>query len=144
MFYKRFPIALVFFSIMLISTGFAYCQAVNNTAIKTDSLAFQPISVINLPQNDTNYVSVIKPPLSRKIRSGFVTLASGVSGEEHSTESYEELLVILDGKAVLHSGEIDKEVTVGQVAYVPPHTKHFMKNGGTTTLKYLYIVTKTE
>jgi len=144
MFYKRIPLILAVLSLIPAAVALAHDQTSQVVVTEKDSLMSQSISVFSLPQNDTAYVSVIKPPLSRKIRSGFVTLASGVAGEEHSTEAYEELLVVLDGKAVLHSGDIDKEVTVGQVAYVPPHTTHYMKSTGTTTLKYLYIVTKTE
>lgn len=110
----------------------------------SDNLTTPQISIIDIPKNDTSYVSILKPPTSKKLRSGFVSLLPGRSGEEHSTVGYEEMIVILDGQAVLHSGDKDKAFCAGQVAYVPPHTKHFVRNIGESTLRYLYIVTKVE
>jgi mannose-6-phosphate isomerase-like protein (cupin superfamily) len=144
MFSKRTIILLSVSLFIQVIAAFAHDQTSQPAGTQKDSLMSQPISVIDLPQTDTNYVSVIKPPRSLKIRSGFVTLTPGASGEEHSTEVYEEMIVILSGQALMHSQTGNKSVSPGQVAYVPPYTKHFIENNGATTLKYLYIVTKTE
>jgi mannose-6-phosphate isomerase-like protein (cupin superfamily) len=119
-------------------------QSTKEGDVANDSASIKLIRIVNLPSTDTNYVSVLEPPLSRKLHSGFVSLARGRAGEEHSTEAYEEMIVILSGQAVLHSGNTDDTLTTGRVAYIAPHTKHQMRNSGTTPLKYLYIVTKVE
>jgi mannose-6-phosphate isomerase-like protein (cupin superfamily) len=100
--------------------------------------------VRELPSTDSAYVSLLKPPASQRLRSGYVCLIPGKSGEEHSTEGYEEMILILDGVAELHYA--DKTLTVGakQIAYVPPQTKHFLKNTGSTSLRYVYIVTRVQ
>lgn len=141
---KFIRIAIVPLSLILMNSGWAQAPSIRDTEALNDSLSHQPIRIINLPSNDTNFVSVLKPPISRKIRSGFVSLLPKCSGEGHSTETYEEMIIILSGQAVLHNGDKDYPLTAGQVAYVPPFTNHLVRNIGTTTLKYLYIVTKVE
>jgi quercetin dioxygenase-like cupin family protein len=115
---------------------------IGDAGVLNDSLSHQVIRIINLPINDTSYASVLKPPVSHSLRWGFVSLLPKCSGEKHSTEAYEEMIIILDGQSVLHSGDNDMSLTTGQVAYISPFTTHMMSNRGTTTPKYLYIVTK--
>jgi quercetin dioxygenase-like cupin family protein len=75
------------------------------------------------------------------MRSGVVALARGKSVGKHSTERYEELVIVLQGQ-----GEI--QITGGQklglhkdeAAYCPPHTEHDVLNTGTDTLRYIYVV----
>jgi mannose-6-phosphate isomerase-like protein (cupin superfamily) len=141
---KLIQIAILPLSLIFMHSGWAQAPSIKDIDVSNDSLSHQPIRIINLPGNDTNYVSVLKPPLSSKIRSGFVTLLPKCSGEEHSTEAYEEMIIILSGQAVLHCGDTDHSLTTCQVAYVPPHTRHLIRNIGNTTLKYLYIVAKVE
>jgi len=101
------------------------------------------IRVISPPTDRKNSASFLKPPLSVKLRSGLVILPAGGAGERHSTESYEELIVILEGEAVLLSEDREFPFSTGQVCYVPPYTEHTMRNSGTSVLKYIYVVTKT-
>jgi mannose-6-phosphate isomerase-like protein (cupin superfamily) len=76
-----------------------------------------------------------------RMRSGMVTLAPGEECGRHSTEDYEELLIILEG-----SGEAELEghgafpVAAGRVAYIPPHTHHNVHNRGGGVLRYVYVV----
>ena len=78
---------------------------------------------------------------ARRMRAGMVTLAPGEECGRHSTEAYEELLIILEG-----SGEAELEghgalpVTAGQVAYIPPGTFHNVRQGGAGPLRYVYVV----
>jgi len=137
-------IVWVSLSLLLMLNGRANAQSSKNPNLVEDSLLSKSVRVISLPSNDTDYVPVLKPPISCKIRSGFVSLRSMSAGEEHSTEAYEEMIIILSGQAVLHCRDNDYTLAAGQIAYVPPFTIHQMKNTGTMTLKYLYIVTKTE
>jgi mannose-6-phosphate isomerase-like protein (cupin superfamily) len=127
--------------------GFADPQdhsAAQHSVIVTDSVSKPEILVRALPSVDTSYVSMLKSPTSQKLRSGFVCLKPGISGEEHSTEGYEEMIVFLNGKGELHSTDKTLPIGQGSIAYVPPHSTHFLKNTGTETLRYVYIVTKVE
>jgi mannose-6-phosphate isomerase-like protein (cupin superfamily) len=78
---------------------------------------------------------------ARRMRAGMVTLAPGEDCGRHSTEDYEELLIILEG-----SGEAELEghgafpVAAGRVAYIPPRTHHNVHNRGDGVLRYVYVV----
>lgn len=76
-----------------------------------------------------------------RMRAGMVTLGPGEECGRHSTEGYEELLVILEGR-----GEAKLEdhgtfpVAAGQVAYIPPGTFHNVHHRGDGVLRYVYVV----
>lgn len=80
-------------------------------------------------------------PQTAGMRSGFVRLKPGQSVGWHSTEHNEESLIILRG-----SGEalIDGGVSLGfktpQFLYIPPATRHNVRNTGVETLEYVYVV----
>ncbi|MDK9698858.1 MAG: cupin domain-containing protein [bacterium] len=117
-------------------------QTTEQSASDPDHIA---VKVITLPTDPAvSYQSVIKPPLSHKLRSGFMRIQPGKACEEHSTDGYEELIVLLAGTAKLHHGDSTQTVVAGQVIYIPPHTKHSLENIGSSDLQYQYIVTKVE
>lgn len=78
---------------------------------------------------------------ARRMRAGMVTLAPGEDCGRHSTEDYEELLIILEGR-----GEAELEghgalaLAAGQVAYIPPGTFHNVRHRGDGPLRYVYVV----
>ena len=80
-------------------------------------------------------------PDTSGMKSGYMTLKPGESVGEHSTESKEEAIIILKGKGEL-SCEGSPAVTAQEntLIYVPPNTKHDVKNTGTEPLKYIYVV----
>ena len=81
------------------------------------------------------------PPRTKGLRSGFVILRKGESMHEHSTERCEETLVILagEGEALFpkHAPIAFKE---GSILYIPPDTRHSVKNIGAGPLRYIYLV----
>ncbi len=83
------------------------------------------------------------PPETVTLRSGAVTLEPGKTIGKHSTETYEEVVVVLEGEGALLLNE-DKELPlqVGMIAYCPPNTEHDVKNTGSTMLRYIYVVAK--
>ena len=75
------------------------------------------------------------------LKSGCVTLDPGESVGEHSTENKEEAILILEGKAeVLCSGRKVVEAQEKSIIYIPPETRHNIKNVGQYPLKYVFIV----
>lgn len=78
---------------------------------------------------------------AHRMRAGMVTLAPGEDCGRHSTEDYEELLIILEGR-----GEADLEgygalaLEEGHAAYIPPLTFHNVTNRGDGPLRYVYVV----
>jgi mannose-6-phosphate isomerase-like protein (cupin superfamily) len=55
------------------------------------------------------------------------------------THPYEEILVILEGRATLDDGEGRREVGVGDVVLIAPHQPHGFVNSGDGPLRQLDI-----
>jgi mannose-6-phosphate isomerase-like protein (cupin superfamily) len=101
--------------------------------------------VKTLPKESADYFEVLGKSESLVIRSGMVTLAPGKDVGWHSTEKYEELLIVLDGEGKLFAkGHPDMEIARGQIAYNPPRTEHNVVNSGTKPLRYIYVVACTQ
>ena len=75
-----------------------------------------------------------------KMKSGCVTLSPGAYVGEHNTDEKEETLFILSGEAeIICEGRGIKAVE-GDLFYVPPHTRHDVKNTGKDILRYIFLV----
>lgn len=92
-------------------------------------------------QNITATQSLIKPPLSEKLKSGCVVLAPGQEVGEHVTENREELLIILEGTATVNCEAETETVYAPSFVYIPKNKKHNVINNSVLPLKYVYIVT---
>ena len=97
---------------------------------------------VNLDPAAKEYGQVLSgPPLTHTRVSGYVVLGPGRSVGKHSTESNEEVVVILDGKAKMTiTGGPELTLQQRSVAYCPPHTEHDVTNVGSAPLRYLYVV----
>ena len=99
--------------------------------------------VIDLPLEGTEYFRILDENRAEKMRSGLVTLKPGEEVGAHSTEDYEELIVVLDGAGEVETeGVPRRKLNRGQAAYNPPHTRHNVHNTGTELMRYIYIVSK--
>ncbi|MGB9697611.1 MAG: cupin domain-containing protein [Ignavibacteria bacterium] len=77
--------------------------------------------------------------------SGVVTIAPNKAGHLHSTEIYEEMIVVLEGEGqVKITNNRNLDLKFGNVAYIPPNTEHQVFNTGIVNLKYIYIATKSK
>jgi len=101
--------------------------------------------LINAQTGNREYVRLLGgPPESVTLRSGAVNLNPGKTVGVHSTENNEELIIVLEGKGeFIFSDEEKLEIEDGVVLYCPPNTEHDVKNTGTRSLKYIYVVAKT-
>ena len=108
------------------------------------SLAQPEAKVIKADTQGKDYVRLLGgPPETCSMRSGAVALQPGKTVGKHSTETYEELVVVLEGEGVmLLNGDQELPLKVGVVAYCPPNTEHDVKNTGSTVLRYIYVVAK--
>lgn len=77
---------------------------------------------------------------SFSVNSGFVTLKSGECVGEHSTNSCEEIIIVIEGKGelLIDNSETFK-MNEGFILYCPPNTIHNVTNVGDHLLKYIYI-----
>ena len=75
--------------------------------------------------------------------SGLVSLKPGKSVGTHSTKSYEELIIVLEGKGKVEvNGRKPYNVKTGVAVYNPPNTEHNVINSGKGVLRYIYVVAK--
>ncbi|HTV57594.1 MAG TPA: cupin domain-containing protein [Verrucomicrobiae bacterium] len=80
-------------------------------------------------------------PVTAGLRSGFVRLQPGETVGWHTTGAHEEELVILHGKGEAEiEGRSGLPIGEGAIAYIPPQTRHNVKNTGTEALEYVYVV----
>jgi mannose-6-phosphate isomerase-like protein (cupin superfamily) len=84
-------------------------------------------------------------PETMGIKSGHVVLRPGESVGEHVTESKEELIIVLKGKAMILCGNDDEPIVAGahSAVYIPPETAHDVKNMGGDILEYIYVTAAT-
>jgi mannose-6-phosphate isomerase-like protein (cupin superfamily) len=106
-------------------------------------MADKQVEIIELLDNN-KYQSLMKPPRSCGMRSGRVFLKHGEQCGEHSTKDHEEILVFLQGSGTAiiteENGDNEYEVGAGKVVYIPPHTKHNIKNNRENPLAYVFCV----
>ena len=77
------------------------------------------------------------------MHSGAVVLLPSKSVGNHSTENYEEAVIVLAGSGEMRiSGGETLILKPNSVAYCPPHTEHDVVNTGSQPLRYLYVVAK--
>ena len=80
-------------------------------------------------------------PQTTGMRSGFVRLKPGDTVGWHTTGPNEEALVILHGEGVaLIDGQPDQTLAARAFAYIPPATRHNVRNTGKEVLEYVYVV----
>lgn len=80
-------------------------------------------------------------PQTAGMRSGFVRLKPGTTVGWHTTGHHEETLVILHGAgSALIDGQPELVFAAPASAYIPPETRHNVKNTGTEPLEYVYVV----
>ncbi len=90
------------------------------------------------------YFSIlVGPPKNATLKSGFVVLGPGDSVGEHSTEDFEELIVVLSGEGYIEVEEVERFPIKGKCAfYCPPNTRHNVVNTGRGPLSYVFVVAK--
>jgi len=80
-------------------------------------------------------------PQTAGMRSGFVRLLTGATVGWHTTGKNEESLLILEGQGeALIEGQKSMPFTAPALVYVPPATRHNIKNTGSHPLQYVYVV----
>lgn len=98
--------------------------------------------VIKLDSAGRDYQRVLGgPPETVSMRSGLVVLLPNQSVGKHSTKQNEELLIVLQGKGeMIFADGSSLPVQENYAVYCPPQTQHDVKNIGTVSLRYVYVV----
>lgn len=82
---------------------------------------------------------LITPENSQDIRARVVVLAPGEEMHEHNSDDHEEVLLFLDGDAVLTMDGKDFDVPKGNAVFIPKNTLHAIRNKTKKQLKYAYV-----
>ena len=102
--------------------------------------ASQPIS-LQLACGERDCTLLTGVPQTSGMRSGFVRLKPGESVGVHSTEENEESLIVLRGKGQADVvGQSAMPMSANMLIYIPPQSRHDVKNTGDVVLEYVYIV----
>ncbi len=117
----------------------------NNSFAQKDSTKPEP-KVIKPDIGDKDYIRILGgPPESYVMKSGMVQLLPGKTVGKHSTENFEELVLVLQGEGIMIlNNERKLEMKEGTLVYCPPNTEHDVKNICPSTMKYIYIAAKTK
>ena len=128
-------------ALALLATGVLVAVAFGGTTPGSATEGPRPL-LVRLDPAAQDYMRVLGgPPATRSMRSGYVILAPGKSVGRHSTDDYEEVVVVFEGAGTMTiTGGPAFALGKGSVAYCPPHTEHDVTNTGTRTLRYLYVV----
>jgi mannose-6-phosphate isomerase-like protein (cupin superfamily) len=115
-------------------------------AQQKDSLSHLTPRVIHLNIGEKDYTRILGgPPETSTMRSGFIQLSPGKSVGKHNTEKFEEMVIVMNGSAeMLITGGKSLHIEKGDAAYCPPHTEHDVRNAGTDTLRYIYVVAESK
>lgn len=108
-------------------------------------MTMQPkAKTVELDITATEYVRILGgPPESVTMRSGYVVLQPSQSVGRHSTEIFEEMIIVLEGEGELLLGDGSVlGLRPHMVAYCPPGTEHDVRNNGDSPLRYIYIVAR--
>jgi quercetin dioxygenase-like cupin family protein len=100
--------------------------------------------VVELDPAAGDYTRVLGgPPETATMRSGYVVLEPSKSVGKHSTETYEEAVIVFAGVGEMRmsNGSVLK-LKPYVVVYCPPDTEHDVVNTGNETLRYVYVVAK--
>lgn len=58
----------------------------------------------------------------------------------HHSHSYEHEIFILEGSGKVLIEDVEHNISPGYAIYIPPNTRHTIKNTGETTLKFLCMI----
>lgn len=80
-------------------------------------------------------------PQTKGMKSGHVILQPAESVGEHTTAMREEAIIVLQGKGeVTADNNPPMAIQEGAVVYIPPETRHNVKNTSNQLLEYIYVV----
>jgi len=131
---------LVVFTLVPAVTSISFAISKTGETEKYDSLKMK---IVDVKIDTAQYQRLLGKGESVSMRSGRIILEKGESVGEHSSDNYEEFIIVLVGEGVAesHSGE-KIPVREGQVIYIPPYSKHNIHNISSEKLIYIYVVAK--
>lgn len=75
-----------------------------------------------------------------KIKGGCVCLAPGKSVGAHTTGNGEEVIMVLEGEALVEANGESRKIGKDDCVFIPKETVHDVKNPSDKNLVYVYFV----
>lgn len=66
-------------------------------------------------------------------------VAAGARTPPNSHSTFNQIYIILAGDPSVTVGEETRRLSPGSVVYIPKNTNHYVVNGGSTEVQYLYV-----
>jgi mannose-6-phosphate isomerase-like protein (cupin superfamily) len=125
-----------------------FCMSINTSFSQDNKLpgiSAVP-KIITFNPDTTSYQEIMNGEKDSTIfYSGVVTIFPSDSGHVHSTEIYEEMIVVLEGEGQVRiTKQQNLDLKFGNIAFIPPNTEHQVFNTGIKNFKYIYIATKSK
>ncbi len=98
------------------------------------------LKIINITGSEEYQRLIVPGTDSFNIKAGSLTLEPGRSVGEHSTGDREEAIIVFQGTAEIFYNGQSVKATDRTVVYMPPRTRHNVKNIGEGKLKYVFLV----
>jgi mannose-6-phosphate isomerase-like protein (cupin superfamily) len=131
-------IILAILCICISNPGFSQDNKLSDKSAVSKIITFNPDSTSYQEIFDGEKDSVV-------FYSGVVTVLPKTSGHLHSTEIYEEMIVVLEGEGQVRvTKQKNLDLKFGNIVFIPPNTEHQVFNTGTKNFKYIYIATKSK
>jgi len=83
---------------------------------------------------------LVTPEDAERMRSRVVVLGPGEETGVHVTSMREELLIPLEGEAVLVGPEGEHKVSPGMAVFIPREMKHNIVNRSQRAIRYIYVL----
>lgn len=80
-----------------------------------------------------------KADLKLRYSLAHAVLKPGLTSQPHKLTA-SEVYYILEGEGTMYIDEENAKVRSSQIVYIPPHSTQYIKNTGSTDLKFLCIV----
>lgn len=78
---------------------------------------------------------------TKKIKAGLVILQPGEEVGYHVTDNREEVILILEGEAVVGlEGSDEQVIKKDHLVYIPTNKEHNVRNKSDRLLRYIYLV----
>ncbi|MBN1632662.1 MAG: cupin domain-containing protein [Ignavibacteria bacterium] len=129
---------IVYAAVILCYAGYVSADA--DCTEKYDSLK---VKIVDVKIDTSQYQRLLGKGESVSMRSGRIILRKGEKVGEHSTDNYEEFVIVLVGEGLAENHKGEKiPIREGQVIYIPPYSKHNIHNVNSKMLMYIYVVAK--
>ncbi|MBN2484039.1 MAG: cupin domain-containing protein [Candidatus Omnitrophica bacterium] len=85
------------------------------------------------------YLHPGKENLALRYSLAHATVSSGQTTQAHILKTC-EVYYILEGRGIMHVNEASRDVSPGDIIYIPPQATQYIENPTDTALKFLCIV----